>query len=91
MIGMGVDKDAHLMHRYLEGARTDAGHDLHSTRRAMVVCSLTTMLGFGSLVTAQYQALSTLGWLTILWRGFCLIIFLCFLRTLLLHGKEIHG
>lgn len=79
------------MHRYLEGGRTGAGYVLVSTRRAMVMCSLTTMLGFVSLVTARYQALSTIGWLTVLGKGFSQIIPLCFLRALLLHGKEIHS
>jgi predicted RND superfamily exporter protein len=59
--------------------------------RAMAMCSLMTMLGFGSLVTARYQALSTLGWVTQLGMGFCLITPLCFLPTLLILSKEKHG
>jgi predicted RND superfamily exporter protein len=84
IIGMGIDNGVHLMHRYLEGEERDAGHALRTTGRAMVMCSLTTMLGFGSLITARYQALSTMGWVTILGIGFCLITSLCFLPTLLI-------
>jgi hypothetical protein len=90
IIGMGIDNNVHLMHRYLEGRRRDAGHALRTTGRAMAMCSLTTMLGFGSLVTARYQALSTMGWVTILGMGFCLIAALCFLPTLLILWKEKH-
>jgi predicted RND superfamily exporter protein len=49
------------------------------------------MLGFGSLATARYQALSTMGWVTILGMGFCLIAALCFLPTLLILSKEKYG
>jgi len=59
--------------------------------RAMAMFSLMMMLGFGSLVTARYQALSTLGRVTLLGVGFRLITFLCFLRTLLILSKEKHG
>jgi predicted RND superfamily exporter protein len=56
------------------------------------MCSLTTMLGFGSLATAQYQALSMMGWVTILGMGFCLISALGFLPTLLiLWEQKRHG
>jgi predicted RND superfamily exporter protein len=83
IIGMGIDNSVHLMHRFWEGGRNDAGYALRNTGRAMTMCSLTTMLGFGSLATARYQALSTMGWVTILGMGFCLIAALCFLPTLL--------
>jgi predicted RND superfamily exporter protein len=91
IIGMGIDNSVHLMHRFLEGGGSDAGHALRSTGRAMAMCSLTTMLGFGSLATARYQALSTMGWVTILGMGFCLIAALCFLPTLLFLSKEKYG
>jgi predicted RND superfamily exporter protein len=89
IIGMGIDNGVHLMHRHLEGGGKDISHALQTTGRAMVMCSFTTMLGFGSLVTARYQALSTMGWMTILGIGFCLIASLCFLPSLLLiRGKK---
>jgi predicted RND superfamily exporter protein len=88
IIGMGIDNSVHLMHRFLEGGGRDAGHALRSTGRAMAMCSLTTMLGFGSLATARYQALSTMGWVTILGIGFCLIAALCFLPTLLILWEQ---
>ena len=84
IIGMGIDNSVHLMHRFLEGEGKDAGLALRTTGRAMVICSLTTMLGFGSLATARYQALSSMGWVTILGLGFCLSTALCFLPTLLI-------
>jgi predicted RND superfamily exporter protein len=88
IIGMGIDNSLHLMHRYLEGGARDAGKALRLTGRAMVMCSLTTMLGFGSLVTARYQALSTMGWVTIFGMGFCLITSLSLLPSLMILWKR---
>jgi predicted RND superfamily exporter protein len=83
IIGMGIDNSIHLMHRYQEGVGNDAVYALIATGRAMTMCSVTTMLGFGSLVTARYQALSTMGWVTILGMGFCLVASLTLLPTIL--------
>jgi predicted RND superfamily exporter protein len=83
IIGMGIDNSIHLMHRYQEGVGNDAAYALSATGRAMTMCSVTTMLGFGSLVTARYQALSTMGWVTILGMGFCLVASLTLLPTIL--------
>jgi len=88
IIGMGIDNSIHLMHRYLEGGGKDPVHALSTTGRAMTMCTITTMLGFGSLVTARYQALSTMGWVTILGMGFCLITSLTLLPTLLILWKR---
>jgi len=90
IIGMGIDNGVHLMHRYLEKGEKDVAYALQTTGRAMVMCSLTTMLGFGSLVTARYQALSTMGWVTILGMGFCLLTSLCFLSTILILWNRKH-
>lgn len=88
IIGMGIDNSIHLMHRFLEGGGRDASLALRATGRAMAICSLTTMLGFGSLVTARYQALSTIGWVTIFGMGFCSIASLTFLPAILMLRKR---
>ena len=91
IIGMGIDNSIHLMHRFLEGGGKDPLLALRTTGRAMTVCTLTTILGFGSLITARYQALTTMGWVTILGMGFCLMASLCFLPTLLILWKRRSG
>ncbi len=91
IIGMGIDNSIHLMHRFLEGGGRDAGLALRTTGRAMAMCSLTTMLGFGSLVTARYQALSTMGWVTIFGMGFCSIASLTLLPAILILWKRRSG
>lgn len=91
IIGMGIDNGVHFMHRFLEDGGTDESSTLQKIGRAMILCSLTTMLGFGSLVTAQYPALSTMGWITILGMGFCLLTSLCFLPVLLILWSPTHN
>ena len=91
IIGMGIDNSVHLMHRYLEEGRKDPIHALRTTGRAMTMCTLTTILGFGSLVTARYQALTTMVWVTILGMGFCLITSLSFLPSILILWKGRYG
>ncbi len=84
IMGMGIDNSIHLMHRYQEKNGRNPIYALKATGRAMTMCSLTTMLGFGSLITARYQALSIMGWVTILGMGFCLIASLTLLPTILI-------
>lgn len=91
IIGMGIDNSIHLMHRYQEGGGKDPIHALRHTGRAMTMCTLTTILGFGSLVTARYQALSTMGWVTILGMGFCLMASLTLLPTILMLWRGRHA
>ncbi len=91
IIGMGIDNSIHLMHRYQEGGGRDPIFALRATGRAMAMCSITTMLGFGSLVTARYQALSTMGWVTILGMGFCLVASITLLPTLLILWRGRHA
>jgi len=92
IIGMGIDNSIHLMHRHLEAGEKDPLRALRQTGRAITLCTLTTILGFGSLVTARYQALTMMGWVTILGMGFCLITTLTLLPTILLlkgrHGER---
>jgi len=49
----------------------------------VAMTSFTTMVGFGSLVIAQYRALSSMGWIIILGIGSCLLTSLFLLPPLL--------
>jgi predicted RND superfamily exporter protein len=93
ILGIGIDDGIHIIHRYLEKgparrspAKTDVGgveDAIHHTGRAVVMTSLTTMVGFGSLVFAQYRGLATMGGLALLGVGLCLIASLTILPALL--------
>ncbi len=59
LIGIGVDSAIHLLHRLDECG--DGPIDLGATRRAVVLTTLTTGIGFGSLVFARHRGLESLG------------------------------
>ncbi len=76
IIGIGIDDGVHFLHRYyLEGKgklRTVAS----STGKAIMLTSMTTMVGFGSLLIAKYRGLGSLGTLLVLG------VFACFVTTM---------
>ncbi len=61
VIGVGVDYGIHMLHRLREDARPAA---VGETARAVVFAALTTIVGFGSLVTTHYPGLQSIGWMT---------------------------
>jgi hypothetical protein len=72
-LGIGVDDGIHLIHRMLE-APDDATSPLtRSTGKAIVLTSLTSMVGFGSLMVARHSGIFSLGVLATLGIGWSLI------------------
>ncbi|MCA8916333.1 MAG: MMPL family transporter [Planctomycetes bacterium] len=58
LIGTSVDAGVYLVHSQRHG---DARRTLRQTRRACLLCGMTTLLGFGSLVTASHLGIVSLG------------------------------
>ena len=58
LIGTTVDAGVYLVHSQRHG---DALRTLRQTRRACLLCGLTTLFGFGSLVTASHLGIVSLG------------------------------
>ncbi|HJL41334.1 MAG TPA: MMPL family transporter [Myxococcales bacterium LLY-WYZ-16_1] len=61
MIGIGIDIGVHLVHRFREDGQVGLELARGSTGRAVVLSSLTTMVGFGSLAVAQHRGIRSLG------------------------------
>jgi hypothetical protein len=61
VIGIGVDYGIHMLHRLQEGGSIEA---LAETARTVALAALTTIVGFGSLVTTHYPGLQSIGWMT---------------------------
>ena len=61
MIGIGIDIGVHLIHRFRDDGQVGAALVTGSTGRAVIVSSLTTVVGFGSLAIAQHQGIHSLG------------------------------
>jgi hypothetical protein len=73
IIGIGIDDGVHIIHRYqIEGKHA---HKLvfASTGRAILLTSITTMLGFGSLWFATYRGLGSMGIALFIGVGMCFL------------------
>ena len=83
IIGIGVENGIHIVHRYREegvgGPTLVAG----STGQAVALFSLTTMIGFGSLMVARYYGIFSMGLLLTIAVGSVLVASLTVLPLLL--------
>lgn len=71
LLGLSVDAGVHILHRFKEGGESRL--HLGATRRAVILTSLTTMIGFGALVIAQHKGLRSLGIAMALGTAACLV------------------
>ena len=60
-MGMSIDNGIHLVDRALEPPRTAAQRPTQSTGRAVVLATLTTIIGFGSLMVARHAGIFSFG------------------------------
>ena len=81
ILGIGIDDGVHVVHDY----RRQAGkYRLSgSTSAAIVLTSLTTMVGFGSLMLAGHQGLQSLGRVLVIGVTFCMLTSLLMLPAIL--------
>ena len=61
IIGMGVDNGVNMMYRWREEHRKSELILSKAVGKSVTVCSLTTIAGFGALITASHHGISTLG------------------------------
>ncbi len=60
-VGIGVDYGIHLVHRCAHGAIEDRAESVAHLGPVILVAALTTLFGFGTLVTSSYPPLRLLG------------------------------
>ncbi|NQV38742.1 MAG: MMPL family transporter [Candidatus Marinimicrobia bacterium] len=73
IIGIGIDDGVHLVHRYQIEGWGNHKAVFASTGRAIFLTSLTTMLGFGSLLFATYRGLGSMGGALFIGVGTCFL------------------
>ncbi len=83
VIGMGIDNGVHIFHRYRETGKGSLRLVLRTTGIALLATSLTTMVGFSGLVPAHHPALTSIGILSLIGLGCCLITSVTILPALL--------
>jgi type IV secretory pathway VirB2 component (pilin) len=70
--GIGVDYSVNVVSRYVQDGSKDILAAVRSTGSAVALCSLTTIIGYSSLLMAQNQALFNFGVLAVLGELSCL-------------------
>jgi predicted RND superfamily exporter protein len=83
ILGIGIDDGIHITHRFLDQGERNVVGVFRFAGRAVVITSLTTMVGFGSLAFATYKGLWTAGVFAILGVGMCLLSSVTLLPALL--------
>ena len=87
-VGIGNDDGIHIVHRWREESSQDLTAVLRQIGRAIVLTSLTTSIGFGSLISSHYPGLRSIGWVTGLGILTCLLAALILLPAVLAWWEE---
>ena len=87
IIGIGIDDGVHILHRWKMEKNLDIVY--RSTGKAILLTSLTTMLGFGSLWFATYRGLGSMGIALFIGVGTCFLATLFIIPAILgLQNKQ---
>ena len=88
ILGIGVVNGIHITHRYREEKDKNSIVLGKSTGQAVVLSSLTTMIGFGSMMVADHYGVFSLGLVLTLGVFCCLVASVTFLPALLKLSSE---
>ncbi len=83
IVGIGIDDGVHVLHRYMFEGFRKTPVVLRSTGKAVLLTSLTTMVGFGSLMTASYRGWVGFGALLVTGVGACFVTTILFLPSII--------
>jgi predicted RND superfamily exporter protein len=81
VIGIGVTSGIHILNRYAEERKPSIL--AKSTGKAVFISALTTIVGFGSLILAKHQGISSLGCVMAVGTTTCMLAALTFLPAIL--------
>ncbi|MGE0377292.1 MAG: MMPL family transporter, partial [Planctomycetaceae bacterium] len=81
ILGIGVDDGVHVIHDFR--AQRGRYHTSPSTINAIMLTSLTSMIGFGSMLVASHRGLASLGLVLVIGVGSCLFVSLVTLPAIL--------
>jgi predicted RND superfamily exporter protein len=83
IVGIGIDDGVHLLHRYRYEGLSQTPTVLKSTGKAILLTSLTTMAGFGSLTLGTYRGFVSLGALLSIGVGACFLTTVLFVPAII--------
>ncbi len=88
IIGIGVDDGVHFMHRYLDEGHHRIREAVTSVGHAMLMTSLTTMIGFGSLMFYLMRGVQSMGMALFIGVGWCFVVTVTVLPALMVVFKD---
>jgi len=91
VIGLGIDNNTHLYHRYREYPEDGIKEAMSFTGRAVVISTMTSLAGFGSLIFSRYGGLKSIGFLAVTGLTLCLVTALFVLPALIAVGRPGRG
>jgi predicted RND superfamily exporter protein len=83
IFGLGVDYGVYVMQAYLGEEKRDVSNALRITGKNVMMCAATTVAGCGSLITAKFIGISTIGFVLTIGTISCAAIALLFLPAIL--------
>ena len=72
IIGIGIDDGVHFTNTFRHSGPVALAEELFQTGRAVVLTSLTTMAGFGSIIWSHYPGLKSMGYVALIGIAACL-------------------
>jgi hopanoid biosynthesis associated RND transporter like protein HpnN len=83
IVGIGIDDGVHILHRYKYEGFNKTPLVLRSTGKAILLTSLTTMAGFGTLAFGGYPAYRSLGILLAIGVAACFVTTVLFIPAII--------
>jgi len=83
--GIGVDYGVNIYQRYKLEGRGSLPKVLKTTGGAVALCSLTTIIGYFTLIIAKNRALVSFGWIAIIGEITCLVAALVFIPACVIY------
>jgi uncharacterized protein len=91
ILGIGIDDGVHILHRYRVEGRGSVPLVIRYTGRAILLTSLTTMIGFGSMALGVHLGMAALGLTLFLGVGACFVSSAITLPALLAIMERVGG
>ncbi|OQY33459.1 MAG: hypothetical protein B6241_07810 [Spirochaetaceae bacterium 4572_59] len=79
LIGIGIDDAVHINHRYLKEGKGKIDRVISATGTAVLLTTITTMIGFGSFIPSIMRAMRSTGIVLVI------AMFLAFIYSVVLH------
>jgi predicted RND superfamily exporter protein len=91
IVGIGIDDGVHFTNTYFKSDRLNISEGMFQTGRAVILTSLTTLVGFGSIALSHYPGLRSMGYVAVLGIGasmFAAIIVLPAIFSMMRNNNE---